>query len=153
MPIYKIPLPVYVLAAVVVVSGLMGGYAGLVNPGLFFGFMGDVDWSANNLPFLNGLWGTRNLSLVLMMVAGVILRNPSIMFTVFTVRTLTEIQDMFLLAPNTLDPSLMAPVSNPTFFDQFMAVFPFIVLASELAGAIWLGSLLFGKKKSHAEVG
>ena len=144
----KIPPLVYVCAVIVVISGLMGFYAGIFNPGLFFGLMTDVDWQANNLPFLNGLWGTRNLSLVLVMIVGIALRNPVIMFTIFLVRSLTEIQDMFFLAPNTLDPALMEGVANPTFFDQFMAVFPFIVLLAELAGVIWLGMLLFGKPKS-----
>ena len=150
MQTFKIPVPVYFFAAIVIISGLMGGYAGLVNPGLFFNFMADTDWSANNLPFLNGLWGTRNLSLVLMMVVGVMLKQPAIMFTIFAARSLTEIQDMFFLVPNTLDPALMQAVANPTFFDQFMSVFPFLVLGAELAGAIWLGRLLFGKTKELA---
>lgn len=42
----------------------------------------------------------------------------------------------------------MATASNATFLDQFMSVFPFLVLATELAGAVWLGRMLFGKKKA-----
>jgi|GEM_PF-5126694 len=148
----KIPGWIYACAAVVIVSGLMGFYAGIFNPGLFFGFMPNMDWEANQLPFLNGLWGTRNLSMVLVMIAGIALRNPYIMFAIFLARTLTEIQDMFFLAPSRLDPSLMQAAEATTFFDQFMTFFPFIVIGAELAAVIGLGMLLFRKKKMDQSI-
>ena len=143
----NIPAWIYVCAAVVIISGCMGFYAGAFNPGLFFNFLPNMNWDADPLPFLNGLWGTRNLSMVLVMILGVVLRNPVIMFSIFLARTLTEIQDMFFLAPNTLDPDLMQAVANPTFFDQFMAVFPFLVIAAELAAVIGLARLLFRNRE------
>lgn len=140
-----IPLPVYIFAFIIFGSGLMGFYAGFFNPSLFFEFLPNVDWDASNLPFLNGLWGTRNLSVALVMLLAIVMRNAIMMFTVFLIRLLIELQDVLILAPTKLDLTGFEPPTNPTLFQQIMGIFPYVVITSELIGVIWLGFLLFRK--------
>ena len=140
-----IPVPRLISAAAVLIilSGLMGGYAGWIDPKVFFGFMDGVDWTDPNQQFLNGLWGTRNIGLVIVLTSGLILQNAWVLWAGFLARSVIEIQDMFILAPMRLQLPAADPAQSQSLFDQVMAVFPMAVFAIELAALIWLSVLLF----------
>ena len=139
----KPPLLINVAAGLIILSGLMGGYAGWADPTMFFAFMDGVDWADPNLRFLNGLWGTRNIGLVIVLSAGPILRNAWVLWAGILARTVIEVQDMFILAPGRLQLPVAPAVAEPSLLDQAMAVFPLAVFAIELAALIWLSVLLF----------
>lgn len=121
----------------------MGGYAGWKDPTIFFAFMEGVDWTEPNQRFLNGLWGTRNIGMVVVLTLGLILQNAWVLWTGLLARTVIEIQDMFILAPATLQVSPPTPTPDPSLASQLMNVFPIAVLAIEFGALVWLSVLLF----------
>lgn len=147
----KPPLLINIAAMLIILSGLMGGYAGWVDPKVFFAFMEGVDWADPNLQFLNGLWGTRNIGLVIVLTAGLVLQNAWVLWSGFLARTVIETQDMFILAPGRLQLPDTPPAADPSLFDQVMAVFPLAVFAIELIALIWLSVLLFRGRSLAAQ--
>ncbi len=144
----KVPVLVSVAAALIILSGLMGGYAGWVDPTVFFGFMDGVDWNEPNQRFLNGLWGTRNVGLVVVLAVGLALQNAWVLWSGLLARTVIEIQDMFILAPSRLQLPDAVQATEPSLFAQIMNVFPMVVFAIECGALIWLSILLFRGKSS-----
>ena len=147
----KPPILINIAALLIILSGLMGGYAGWIDPTVFFAFMEGVDWTDPNLQFLNGLWGTRNIGLVIVLTAGLVLQNAWVLWSGFLARTVIEIQDMFILAPARLQLPETAPATGPSLIDQFMAIFPLAVFAIELIALIWLSVLLFTQRGRAAQ--
>lgn len=135
-----IPLPVSIAAGLVILSGLLGGYAGWVDPTVFFGFMEDVNWEDPNQRFLNGLWGTRNVGLVVVLAIGLLLQNAWVLWSGLLARTVIELQDMFLLPAGQLS---VAETAEPRLLEQLMAFFPMAVFLIELLALLWLSRLLF----------
>lgn len=85
-----VPRLINVAAVLIILSGLLGGYAGWVSPSVFFGFMDGIDWKDPNQRFLNGLWGSRNIGLVIVLTVGLILQNAWILWSGFLARTVIE---------------------------------------------------------------
>lgn len=138
----KVPFPVSVASVLVILSGLMGGYAGWVDPTVFFAFMDGVDWIDPNQRFLNGLWGTRNIGLVIVLTVGLLLQNAWVLWSGLLARTVIETQDMFILAPTRLQLPDTAIPADPEVFAQLMNIFPIVVFAIEFGALIWLSVLL-----------
>ncbi len=139
----KLPVLVNAAAVLIILSGLMGGYAGWVDPRVFFAFMEGVAWEDPNLKFLNGLWGTRNIGLVVVLLAGLLLQNAWVLWAGFLARSVIEAQDMFILAPARLHLPDTPPVADPGLIDTLMAGFPLAVFAIEVVALVWLSFLLF----------
>lgn len=102
---YPVPLWIRLYALFLIVTGLTGAYAGYFDPTVFFAnFQADYDSFPHT--FLNGLWGTRNLSAVVVLVVGLLLKDARILFAAYLYRFLTEVQDIFILSPLTIPPEL-----------------------------------------------
>lgn len=140
-----IPLAVSIVAVFIILSGLLGGYAGWVDPTVFFDFMDGVNWDEPNQRFLNGLWGTRNVGLVVVLLAGLLLQNAWVLWSGFLARTVIEFQDMFLLPKEQLT---VTAALDPSPLQQLMTLFPLAVFCMELIALLWLSWLLF-KRKSN----
>ena len=97
----KIPLWIKIYSAFLILTALVGGYAGYVDPYIFFPAFEAYDLKMSELPmnFLNGLWGTRNVAALLVLIAGWLLKRPQLIMAVFAFRFLVEFQDIFILAP------------------------------------------------------
>ena len=97
----KIPLWIKLYSGFLILTAIAGGYAGYIDPYVFFPAFETYNLNMGELPmnFLNGLWGTRNVAGLIVLIAGWCLKRPQIIMSVFAFRFLVEFQDIFILAP------------------------------------------------------
>lgn len=94
-----IPRWIYMYSGFLILTAIVGGYAGYVDPYVFFGAFREYGINMNELPhsFLNGLWASRNLAAMTVLIIGLVSKRSELMMAVFMYRFFTEFQDIFYL--------------------------------------------------------
>ena len=132
----KIPFWIYIYSGFLILTAIVGGYAGYVDPYVFFGAFREYGVNMNELPhsFLNGLWGSRNIAALTVLVIGLIAKRPEVIMAIFMYRFFTEFQDIFYLGT----------FINPPTPDQYLITYgvgSILFLIPEALGAWTLWKL------------
>jgi hypothetical protein len=108
----KIPRWIYIYAGFLILTAIIGGYAGYVDPYVFFGAFKEYNINMNELPhnFLNGLWGSRNIGALIVLTIGILSKRPQVMMAIFMHRFFVEFQDIFILGTFVNPPADMQTV-------------------------------------------
>ena len=84
--------------------------------------------------FLNGLWGSRNIAAVTVLIIGLVSKRPEVIMAIFMHRFFTEFQDIYYLGT----------FVNPPRPDQYIVTYgigTFLFLLPEAFGAFTLWKL------------
>ena len=92
----KLPIWIKIYSGFLIVTAIMGTYSGYIDPYVFFPDFRDFGINMSELPmsFLNGLWGTRNLAGLIVLLVGLLAKRPQVVMAVFAYRFLVELQDI-----------------------------------------------------------
>ena len=128
----KIPLWIKIYSGVLILTATVGTYSGYIDPYVFFPEFRNFNIDMTELPmsFLNGLWGTRNLAGLIVLLIGLLAKRPQVVMAVFAFRFLVELQDIAILA------TFYNPLGTPAWA-YIVGTFLFIIPEGLGAWTLW----------------
>ena len=90
----KIPLWIIIYAGLQILTSLVGIYGGYIDPSSFYAAFTDVDWGDPLIRHLAGVWGSKNLGIVLVALYAIIRRHPRILGTIFLMKFIADTVDI-----------------------------------------------------------
>ncbi len=95
----KIPIWIIIYTVVQILSSFVGIYGGYIDPSIFYSGFEGVDWTLAHIRHLAGMWASKNVGIVAVMLWGLIGRHPRILAAIFAFKFISDTID--ILAINT----------------------------------------------------
>lgn len=90
----KIPLWIMAYAGIQMLTSFVGIYGGYIDPSSFYSGFPDANWSDPLIKHLAGVWGSKNLGIVIVMLYSIIRSHPRVLGTVFLLKFIADTVDI-----------------------------------------------------------
>ncbi len=91
---YKIPIWIIVYAVLQLFTAFIGLYGGYVDPSFFYTQFPNANFNDPLIRHLAGVWGSKNLATILVMLFGIIRRHPQVLGTAFLLKGIADTVDI-----------------------------------------------------------
>lgn len=98
----SVTMPKWIIgyAILQILTSLVGIYSGYIAPAFFYSQFPDMDFSNPLIMHLAGVWGSKNVGIVIVMIWGLIRKYPSVLGTTFFLKFIADTID--ILYTNTM---------------------------------------------------
>lgn len=90
----KIPIWIIIYALLQMLTSVVGIYGGYIDPAFFYAQFPNADFADPLIRHLAGVWGSKNLAIVLVMLFGIIRRHPQGLGTIFLLKGIADTVDI-----------------------------------------------------------
>ncbi len=90
----KIPVWIYIFAVISILSSAVGVYGGYVDASFFYPEFASADWGSGLIKHLGGMWASKNLAIILILVYGLIKKDFRWLAAIFLFKGISDTVDI-----------------------------------------------------------
>lgn len=90
----KIPVWVYVFGGLSILTSLVGIYGGYIDGSFFYNEFPITEWNNNLVKHLAGMWASKNLALVLIMIYAFFKKDVKVLAFIFLFKFISDTPDI-----------------------------------------------------------
>ena len=91
---HKIPIWISIYAGIQILTSIVGIVGGYVDPSFFYTQFPNADFNDNLVRHLAGVWGSKNLGIVVVAVWAMVRRHPRVLGSVFAMKFIADTVDI-----------------------------------------------------------